>query len=438
MHLRHASAIILLVFRSGLSHAQLDEDIILRRHAEIEARFADSPIQGVRKMSEDEGEKFFFEYWQFEQALGSASGNDSTNAEVESRSLDHHGEKEAGSPPAQAQAQVLARSHPLTPSFSGLADPGFALRSLFGRDFKCPTGTNACLSINRSDRCCGTGDTCEVIRDTGYGTVGCCPKGQSCSERIGSCQSGYTACSKALGGGCCIPGFACVEGGCAYTSVVTVTEDNTVTTSTITYSTQPQDTHSASTGTTTTTSNTSRASTTSTASTAESASTATGTDSLGAPGRPIMSTTTTGTHTANGRTDLCPTGFYACSAVYQGGCCQTGRNCDTTSCPTTQSTTFTSNGKTIVAPVATGNSASRSGKCAQGWFRCSDTAGGGCCPQEYVCGASCTATGSAATTVAKEQPTGEAHKVRVSKVMAVVWMVMKTGISFFPDPTGAE
>ncbi|CAI7673681.1 unnamed protein product [Penicillium pancosmium] len=376
MHLQHVSSILLLLSRLGIAHAQLDEDPILRRHAEIEARFADSPIQGVRKMSEDEGEKFFFEYWQFEQALESTTGNLSSGAKMESRSLGQDWDEETGSSPVEGQ--VLARSHLLTPSFSGIADPGFDLHNLFGRDFKCPTGTNACLSINRSDRCCGTGDTCEVIQDTGHGTVGCCPKGQSCSGRIGSCQSGYTACSKALGGGCCIPGFACVEGGCAYTSVVTVTEDNTVTTSTITYSTRPQTTNSASTGTTSTASTASTASTTSTASTvstAESTSTGTGTDTLGAPGRPIITTTTTGTHATTGRTDMCPTGFYACSAVYHGGCCQTGRNCDTTSCPTTQSTTFTSNGETIVVPVATGDSGSRSrsGKCAQGWFRCADT-----------------------------------------------------------------
>lgn len=221
MLLQHVSAFVLLLSKLGFSHAQLDEGI-LRRHAEVEARFADSPVQGVRKMSDDEGEKFFFEYWQFDQHT---AGNSSSSGEIDSRSLDQQGqgEDQTGSSPAQ----FLARSHPFTPSFSGLVDPGLSLRSLFRRDFKCPTGTNACLSINRSDRCCGSGDTCEVIKDTGHGSVGCCPGGKRCSGSVESCQSGYTACSKALGGGCCIPGYECVEGGCKYLSRISIFEKMT-------------------------------------------------------------------------------------------------------------------------------------------------------------------------------------------------------------------
>lgn len=202
-------------------------------------------------------------------------------------------------------------------------------------------------------------------------------------------------------------------------TVVTVTSDHTVTTSTITYSTRPHTSDSVPATTT---------STKSTSSTTHSEPTST-TDSLGAPGRPTMSTTTTDTHSTTGGSDMCPTGFYACSAVYHGGCCQTGRNCDTTSCPTTRSTTFTSNGETIVVPVATGNSNSRSGRCAHGWFHCADTAGGGCCPQGYACGASCTATG-AATTVAKEQATGGSNSLNVGSIgkakgpVGVLWMIV--------------
>jgi hypothetical protein len=45
----------------------------------------------------------------------------------------------------------------------------------------------------------------------------------------------------------------------------------------------------------------------------------------------------------------CPTGFYACSAVYHGGCCRTGRDCNPTSCPAIPSTTVVnSNGVTVV------------------------------------------------------------------------------------------
>lgn len=166
---------------------------------------------------------------------------------------------------------------------------------------------------------------------------------------------------------------------------MTVTVHSSVITSTMTYSTVPQSTESTS-----------------------STSTETTASSLVPPARPTSSSTTS--HASTSRVDICPTGFYACSAVYHGGCCQTGRNCDTTSCPTTSSTTFTSNGETIVVPVTTGSS-HNTGKCARGWFSCADTAGGGCCPVGFACGTSCTAT-AAQTTVAKEQATGGGNQLR--------------------------
>lgn len=203
----------------------------------------------------------------------------------------------------------------------------------------------------------------------------------------------------------------------AYISVVTVTIDSTVTVSTVTHTTSQQTSQSTS-------------SSSSTSSRSSSSSTGTSTESLIPPARGTSITTTT--HSSTTRVDVCPTGFYACSAVYHGGCCQTNRDCDTTSCPTTSSTTFTSDGRTIVAPAVTGVSSSSSGtgKCPGGWFSCADTAGGGCCPSGYACGASiCTATGSVATTVAKEQPTSNGAGVeRVGVVIgvslvALVWVL---------------
>jgi hypothetical protein len=86
----------------------------------------------------------------------------------------------------------------------------------------------------------------------------------------------------------------------------------------------------------------------------------------------------------------CPTGFYACSAYYQGGCCQIGRNCDSTSCPALASTTLVSGSSlTIVAPTGSGITAPSSlltGSCATGWMTCAPDVGGGCCPSGYVCG----------------------------------------------------
>ncbi|KAJ5131832.1 hypothetical protein N7448_005990 [Penicillium atrosanguineum] len=353
---------------------------IFQRNDEITRRLSQDIIQGIRKMAPDEGEKFFLSYYNF---AVSTDGNST----LSDRDLD-----------PKYEYPLLARSFPFQ---SALEVPGNAL-GLETRDFNCPTGTNACTSIGRSDRCCSTGSTCEIVTDTGSGDVGCCPSGEVCSGTVGSCASGYTTCSAALGGGCCIPGYECVSGGCAYLSVVTITVDSSVVISTETYSTIPQSTHSTQ----------STTSTTSTSSTSTESSKTETTDSLIPPARPTSLTSlTTTSQSTTSRVDVCPTGFYACSAVYHGGCCQTGRDCDTTSCPTTSSTTFTSDGVTIVEPVATGSSKG-TGKCANGWFSCADTVGGGCCPSGYACGQSCTAT-AAHSTVAKEQATATSTGSRV-------------------------
>lgn len=104
----------------------------------------------------------------------------------------------------------------------------------------------------------------------------------------------------------------------------------------------------------------------------------------------------------------CPTGFYACVASAGGGCCQTGRDCQTTSCPAPpSSTTIISDGLTVAVP-ASAVPASTTGSCATGWFLCGKDAGArpGCCPSGYGCGtASCSLVASGATaSVAKEVP----------------------------------
>ncbi|KUM61942.1 hypothetical protein ACN42_g5183 [Penicillium freii] len=358
--------------------------LILQRNAAITSQLAAGPALGVKKMSEDEGEKFFLDYWSF--------GDDSSRGNISAR---YPSDEDGFSP-----ARFVAQSYPFGPAYSlgSDGDSQFLHREnndgangLFEkRDFKCPTGTTACVSIGRSDRCCGSGETCEIVADTGHGNVGCCPSWKTCSGMIGSCQSGYTACPHDLGGGCCIPGYDCVEGGCAYITVITVSVHSTVVLSTVTYSTKPQDTTSTSTSCSSST-------------TSPHNSKSTTNDGLAPPARPTNLSTVT---SATRGSDVCPTGFYACSAVYQGGCCRTGRDCDTTSCPTTSSTTILSDGVTIVAPVATTMSHSGGNRCAQGWFHCADTVGGGCCPMGFACGASCTARDIAfGTTIAKEQAT---------------------------------
>lgn len=194
---------------------------LLRRNEKIAA---ERPVQGVRKMSTDEGEKFFFDYWQFGDDPGETllerevqeEGN-STLADLALASSPDDPEEPAEDNFNFPDALFLARSYAFQPAFSLETRSWSKWRNpLAARDFKCPTGTNACTSIGRSDRCCGTGDTCEIVPDTGSGDVGCCPAGESCNGGVGSCQAGYTGCSQALGGGCCIPDYDCVPGGCEY------------------------------------------------------------------------------------------------------------------------------------------------------------------------------------------------------------------------------
>jgi hypothetical protein len=105
----------------------------------------------------------------------------------------------------------------------------------------------------------------------------------------------------------------------------------------------------------------------------------------------------------------CPTGFYACSAFYRGGCCRTGRNCQTTSCPPTSSTTIISGTVTVVVPIEPAATvATPSGVCATGWSTCAASVGGNCCPSGWECGtASCSSISPSQTNVLqKGSPNG--------------------------------
>lgn len=81
------------------------------------------------------------------------------------------------------------------------------------RDFACPTGSSDCAAIGYANSCCQAGTTCVEITDTGLGSVGCCPEGQSCTGTI-ACSGGQEGCSSESGGGCCISGYACASVGC--------------------------------------------------------------------------------------------------------------------------------------------------------------------------------------------------------------------------------
>ncbi|KAI0535104.1 hypothetical protein GGR58DRAFT_515653 [Xylaria digitata] len=242
-----------------------------------------------------------------------------------------------------------------------------ALARLQGRDFTCPSGTHVCSNINEPNYCCTDGTTCFVVENApDAGNVGCCPDGETCGGSVAACADGNTACPAEDGGGCCIPGF--VSSSRSTTSTPTATRTTTST----------SDSESAS--------------------------------GTGLP--PVRPTSSGPTTTIGGTTrtsDYCPTGFYACVASAGSGCCRTGRDCSTTSCPPIASTTIITHGATIVVPLTDAQAApTATATCASGWFLCGSDAGpvSGCCPSGYMCGtASCTLSAASATaTIQKEFP----------------------------------
>lgn len=185
-------------------------------------------------MSDDEGEKFYMEYWQFEGELGGMQKGlfepqtlqQSSSAALRRRergTIDEH-ERLAGNetlvekfrPPFTLHTESGITASELKARELLNAASGRALAALERRVFTCPTGTADCSRIGFSASCCMTDEVCFQIPDTGLGQVGCCPAGASCGGTISTCDAPNTACTAALGGGCCIPGYSCVEGGCKY------------------------------------------------------------------------------------------------------------------------------------------------------------------------------------------------------------------------------
>jgi progranulin len=412
-----------------------------------------SPV-GVMKMSPDEGEKFYMEYWQFEGPLEQSGLHDAPSQALRGRNeLDEaillanasatvswrpafalHTEQDPdslGSEDLRAHGALEARNF------------AAALAVLEKRGFTCPTGTSNCSGIGYPNSCCAAGETCFSITDTGLGPVGCCPTESNCGGFITSCNSPNTPCAEPeySGGGCCIPNYVCAGVGCTYIShnlcgspancpgvinstlVVTTAITQTFTVSGTSVSTQTSTATSTQTSLACSSSFTAcplslgggccpsgrvcssnslcgptSVSTDSTSST----STAGSTSATASAVPPFRGTSDTSTSTVAVGTS-CPIGFYACSAYYGGGCCRTGRDCQTTSCPATSSTTIISSGETIVVPVgAAATVTSPTGSCATGWSSCPPSVGGNCCPNGYQCGtASCSSV--AATTTALVQ-----------------------------------
>jgi progranulin len=348
------------------------------------------------------------------------------------------------------------------------------------RAFQCPTGTFACTAIDRPDSCCSEGFVCQLVQETSssQGDVGCCPNGQTCGNALATtCASGYTACPNNPGGGCCLPGYACYDVGCVQTNTATslTTAAGPRTTTVTSYTTiTPSVSSPTSVSTSLSSSRTTSISSitpvaplistvtrtvTITSSAIVPLTCSTGyrscpatlgggccptdracgsancpalTTSSATPEPPVRPTsltttvettitTTTQSSSPSYPVTGCPTGFYACSAFHQGGCCQVGRNCDSTSCPAIASTEVVDGSTlTIAAPTGSGVTAVGtlpSGTCATGWATCAPSVGGGCCPSGYICGtASCSISpqatsslGVAGGQVGKEAPSNSAN-----------------------------
>ncbi|KAF2155638.1 hypothetical protein K461DRAFT_274653 [Myriangium duriaei CBS 260.36] len=427
---------ILLCFASGIPNAltQKADDVAMSRAQPVGYSSTELPAQhlvgdqeftrtrsrqpiGVRKMSDDEGEMFFLDYWQLDPLASRAS--------IQSDLTD------TGNSTYQ----------PFNPPLSPHSDSYHSSKSLriahqlFKRDFQCPTNTFACTSIGQPNNCCANGETCISVQDTGLGPVGCCPQGQSCGGAVASCNTaqGYSSCPGSPNGGCCIPGYSCQGVGCVLTgtSVLTPTPAPTPTptssSSAAVSSVTSTDTTVSTVTTTVVISPSASAQPTTVTQTLTITSSASESGTAVPPVRPTSdssptspsTTTTTSTTQTSAPADQCPTNFYRCSAYYVGGCCRVGRDCSSTSCPPASSTVVASNTHaTVVAPSG--------GSCANGWQSCAASVGGGCCPGGYVCGtATCSATAAGQSGVSKSgAPTRRAGKAIVIPAMSSIGLLL--------------
>jgi hypothetical protein len=414
----------------------------MKRETEAQQRLEWQAPFGVRKMADLEGEKFFLGYWGFGDDEASRDGDDNGIGRPLLDAPEPQEQYSNASLAPALRAAIAPHSKNSRPKFRLLG------RSIFERDFQCPTGTHNCASVGESNLCCDAGETC-VSTSEG---VGCCPNGANCGNDVAGCDTadGYTSCPYSPNGGCCIPGAVCKGVGCVFhgTQTVTRTLDTVTLTSGASFTTETTSgrtvtvvypTTHISVTTTTVTLSPSGYTTTKTLVIGGGTSTqncrngyfqcpasfgggccpngqACGSDgscpdittsTSAMASEPVLPTSVSvSPETISSTTPPagCPTGFYMCSARYLGGCCRVGRNCQTTSCPPQDSTTLISSGLTIIV-TSPGNAKATGGTCANGWFLCGAGKGGGCCPSGYVCGQiSCTATNLGQSNTLKMAP----------------------------------
>ena len=182
----------------------------VKRNVEAMGQLAVQKPVGVRKMSDDEGEMFFPDYWQFDPRETTLKRRALPNPPITGEYTNTSAQSPMLLPPvlphsdSDSDLGVLAPARYLLP------------RSLFARDFSCPAGTSSCNSINRPNACCGSSESCIIVPDTGVGDVGCCPAGVRCTGGAIGCNTaaGYSSCPGSGNGGCCLPGYQCFGVGC--------------------------------------------------------------------------------------------------------------------------------------------------------------------------------------------------------------------------------
>jgi hypothetical protein len=200
----------------------LTAQIEAREQSQIDSQHP--PPTAVRKMPPDQGAKFHHEYCAFGDHQAFAPASHKPHPAIAARGAQD--EDDARRIWANASAELLPR-----PPFALLSDPesqdestspagslfrraALALAFLEKRQWECPGGTTRCSSIGFPNSCCGEGEKCMEVTDTGLGPVGCCPAGATCGGGITECADGSTPCGSNIGGGCCIPGFVCRGVGC--------------------------------------------------------------------------------------------------------------------------------------------------------------------------------------------------------------------------------
>jgi hypothetical protein len=190
-----ASVLILLVPRTITANAGQDEapaqpqwslpiqkrlppDSPQRRRqleaAEEHLRLGRTPV-GVLKMSPDEGEKFYMDYWQFEgelehnQQLGTGTSLRARDEEEEARLLANSSAVVGFRPPFALHTEEWSdmsgvdelRARKVVEGRNSAA----VLAMLAKRGFQCPTGTADCSGVGYPNSCCPTTEFCYAIKE---------------------------------------------------------------------------------------------------------------------------------------------------------------------------------------------------------------------------------------------------------------------------------